>query len=433
MRKYQFYIISALLIAAIAGNTESVLIEAEGNNFFSDNYLSGFLNRKRHRDIESVIQKILYLYNNTGYPFCRVEPEVVRETSESTKIILHIHEGAHVTITDYLYSSTGRTSDRILKKFAGGKTNSPFSLRIVNNIKNKLLRTGIFEKIVENIVQQEDRYYLRVDIQERKSDFISLLGSYGEDNLNIFASIFTRNLLGTLRGLQFDYEQEKTFSLFYHDPISIIPITIDGKFSLLTEDSARLTEFGGRILVPVNRFIDIGISSGYESASNKIDTNANYRSNSAGLTAILHYQDPLISLESNADFDYLFRTIDRRRFLYNGSIDIKRLLIAFHYRFVWTDSFNYFDYYRIGGAHNLRGYREDEFFARKARWFTIEYHRLPVFPMIDIGYVNDDFLFSYGFGIKAQNRLADATLIVAWPRAKNWREGKIHLLLITGF
>src|SRR4030042_4650383 len=118
MKKYKFYIISALLIATIAGYSEPVLIEAEGNNFFSDNYLSGFLNRKRHQDIESVIQKILYLYNNTGYPFCRVEPEIVRETSTPTKIILHIREVPHLELTVYLYRITAPTSDRILKKFA---------------------------------------------------------------------------------------------------------------------------------------------------------------------------------------------------------------------------------------------------------------------------------------------------------------------------
>ncbi len=435
MKSCQFYIIFASLIAMIASHADPVVIETSGNIFFSDQYLSGFLHRKRKLNIESVIDKIINLYNNAGYPFCRIEPEIIREINAPAKIILNINEGNQVVICDYLYNSTGRTSSRILKRFAGGRINIPFSLRRVNEIKNKLLRTDIFEKVVENIVHQDDRYYLRFDLQEKKSDYISLLGSYSEERLSVFASIWTRNLLGTLRSLQFDYEYDRTFSLLYHDPVTIIPIAIDAHFTLITEDSARLTEFGGQLLVPVNRFTDVGISSGYESANFMADSSANYRSNTAGCIAIVHFQDRLVTLESNAKFDYLFRTSDRMRFSYDGSIDFRRLMIAFHYRIAWTDSFNYFDYYRIGGAHDLRGYREDEFFAKKARWFTIEYHRLPVFPMIDIGYVNDDFCSAFGLGLKASNRMAEATLIIAWPWSNDWQwqQGKLHLLLMTGF
>ncbi len=433
MRKPRYHAVLIVLIAALSGHAGSLSVEITGNRVYSDDYLSGLLNRRGHQNIETVIRKIIYLYNNSGYPFCRIKPEIVHGIGLTTRVILHVNEGDFVMISDYLYRSGGRTSARALKRYVRGKTNTAFSLHTVNAIRDKLLDTGIFEKIVENIVRQDYRYYLQFSLQERRSDYMSLLGSYGEGDFNIFASVLTRNLLGTLRGLQFDYEHERTFSLVYHDPISLVPVTLDGKFLLLTEDSARLNEFGVRLSVPVNRFIDIGISSGHESASHETNPSANYRSNSAGLGAGLRYRDNPLAFQSKIGFDYLFRANDRRRFSYDGSVDIKHLMIAFHYRFVWTDSFNYFDYYRIGGAHNLRGYREDEFFARKARWFTIEYHRLPVFPMIDIGYVNDDFQFSYGFGINARGRNAAATLIIAWPWAKNWQQGKIHLLLATGF
>ena len=171
----QFIILLSLIVICF-GYREPVPIEVNGNLFFSNSYLSDFLNRKQSRNIVTAIQKILRLYNNAGYPFCRIIPEIVQEDSSLTRIILNINEGDRVTINDYVYVSTGRTLPGALKRFAGGKTDILFSLRTVDYMRQKFRETGIFESITDNIVRQDDRHYLRFDLVERQSDFISLLG-----------------------------------------------------------------------------------------------------------------------------------------------------------------------------------------------------------------------------------------------------------------
>jgi hypothetical protein len=104
-----------------------------------------------------------------------------------------------------------------------------------------------------------------------------------------------------------------------------------------------------------------------------------------------------------------------------------------NYHYVRTDSFLFVDYSRIGGADDLRGYLEDEFLARRAFWFNIEYHRLPVFPLLDIARIDGETLYSFGLGLEARSRFADASLILAWPGRGNWNDGKLHLLFSKGF
>ena len=104
---------------------------------------------------------------------------------------------------------------------------------------------------------------------------------------------------------------------------------------------------------------------------------------------------------------------------------------AYDHRF--TDIFDFFDYVRIGGARDLRGYLEDEFTVRKAFWVNLEYHRLFIFPLVDIARIDGDIVYSYGFGISAKSQIADASLMFAWPKRGAWSDGKIHLSLTREF
>lgn len=104
-----------------------------------------------------------------------------------------------------------------------------------------------------------------------------------------------------------------------------------------------------------------------------------------------------------------------------------------HYYFVETDSFEYFDYYRFGGAQVLRGYLEEEFYLRSAVWVNFEYKKLFIYPLFDIGWIQDEIKYSYGFGMTIASNALDAAIIFAWPKQSTWLDGKIHLQLQTEF
>jgi len=61
------------------------------------------------------------------------------------------------------------------------------------------------------------------------------------------------------------------------------------------------------------------------------------------------------------------------------------------------------------------------------------YKAIFIFPVFDIAFIDNAFLYSYGLGIHAASQLADASLVLAWPKGGSWQDGKIHLLFEKGF
>jgi hypothetical protein len=98
-----------------------------------------------------------------------------------------------------------------------------------------------------------------------------------------------------------------------------------------------------------------------------------------------------------------------------------------------SDSILFFDYFRLGGAKSLRGYFEEDIITSQITWVNLEYKRLFLFPLVDIGYNEGTILYSYGLGIDARSSFANASLIVAWPRDGSWRDGVLHLSFEKGF
>jgi len=109
------------------------------------------------------------------------------------------------------------------------------------------------------------------------------------------------------------------------------------------------------------------------------------------------------------------------------------LIIKPHYWWVKTNAFEYFDYFRLGGSKNIRGYLEDEFVVVNAAWLNTEYRKFFIYPILDIVYIEDNILYSYGFGLGAKTELANTSLIFAWPKNGDWRDGKLHLVIEKGF
>ncbi|MEO0205458.1 MAG: hypothetical protein ABIL22_02145 [candidate division WOR-3 bacterium] len=249
------------------------------------------------------------------------------------------------------------------------------------------------------------------------------------------------NIFGTLRQFQFSYEsnialqtQKRLFKINFTEPVILNPVTFHTELSLWAYDSARLAEFNGKFVAPLNNNISVMVSSGIENTNYLSDTGAYSSTHTLLGTGIqTEYVNNRITVENNVTFDYLFRQKKRIRVRYDGVIEYAKFFFKPHAMIVETDLFEYFDYVRLGGADDLRGYMEDEFLAKQAWWFNLEYKILPIYPIFDIAWLETDYTFSYGMGIDAQTKFANASIIFAWPKKGKWTDGKIHLLLTKGF
>lgn len=386
-------------------------------------------------EIEDLIMHIIKEYANAGFPFCRISPEIIHADSTTEKIILKIDEGKRVIIADYLFDIEGKSEIGPVKKVANFKTGSYFSSKEIERSKRNLMKTEVFEDVYDNIIYRDGSYFVLFSLQEKKTDYLTAYGSLAEDNWNFSISFFSQNILGSLRKLEFRYEHPKLFSLQFTEPILIYPAALNGIFSLWTYDSVRLIQFNGKFIAPLGQHFEVSLMSGIEAVSYFGDDSLarGHTNNILGVGFGMDYEKSNWSCAQDINFDYLFRQNDRWRIQYDGEIDVMKFVIKPHYYLAKTDSFEFFDYYRMGGAKNIRGYLEEEFIVSEAMWLNIEYKKFFVFPLIDIGLLQDNLKLSYGIGMEAKSDFANASLVIAWPKQGTWRDGKIHLIFERGF
>lgn len=429
-------IFSFILIVSMQESKNNLTVEIADNIFFSSQYLlKGNVVIKNKIDVENLIANIICKYADAGFPFCRIYPKTIYSSDTVEKVILNIEEGERVIISDYLFNIQGTSAVNAVKKVANPKKGSYFSSKEIERSKRDLLKTGAFEDISDNIICRDGNYYLVFSLKEKRSDYFTAFGSLAEDNYNFSISFYSLNLLGSLRRLQFCYEYQKLFSLQFTEPILIFPTAVNGNFSLWTYDSVRLIQFNAEITAPFGRYFKFSLMSGIESISYFGSDSAakGHTDNIIGTGFSLDREALNWYCRQNITFEYLFRQYDRWRIQYDSEFDINKFIIKPHYYVAKTDSFEYFDYFRIGGVKNLRGYLEEEFIVPDAMWLNIEYKKFFIFPLFDIALLQNNIKFSYGLGIEAKSEFADASLLFAWPKQGTWQDGKIHLTLETGF
>ncbi|MGB9721873.1 MAG: hypothetical protein ACPL28_10385 [bacterium] len=435
--------ISILTIANITSNSKSdIVIETVGNTFFSSNFLiTKYKSIKRHRDLEKFIKAILDTYGDAGFPFCSIRPEFIDVDSTTTKLILNISEGERIIIKDYLLKTDGKTDIAPLRRIAHIRKNQYFSLENLNQTKRAILKTNAFSSISESIVKNGDDYYLVFDLNEKSSDYLAVTGSFAEANNYFMIDLNSLNFFGTLRQFRFCYEanialqtSKRLFKINFIEPVILNPVTFHSELSLWTYDSARFTELNGRFVAPLNNNISMVLSSGIEMTNYLSDT-GNYSNTHTllGTGVQTEYEMNNITLENSITLDYLFRKEKRWRIRYDGVIEFAKFFVKPHCLIVETEKFQYFDYIRLGGADNLRGYMEDEFLVKKAWWLNLEYKILPIYPILDIAWLDRDYTYSYGAGIDAQTNFANVSIAFAWPEKGKWTDGKIHFLFKKGF
>uniref|UniRef100_A0A7V3RIX7 POTRA domain-containing protein n=1 Tax=candidate division WOR-3 bacterium TaxID=2052148 RepID=A0A7V3RIX7_UNCW3 len=429
-------ILNLIIILDINNFVEIKKVEIYGNSFFSEGYLlRDYKPFKNFYDIEKFIKKILFYYNNAGFPFCKVYPEF-RELDKGKELMLKIDEGERVIIKDYLFRTDGKTNIQSLRRIARVKKNRFFSLNNLNITKNEILKTNTFIEVKENILKEKENYYLYFEIKEKSSDYLLGGGSFSQKNSQLSFEFSSLNVLGTLRRLQVCYEmgisesKKKNVVVNFLEPVLLNPVTFNTQFQILSYDSAHLSKFYINFNAPVNNHLNVMLLSGFE-LTNYLSVYGIYSNTrtilGTGLDFYLSTGDYEIS--NSIKSDYLIRDAERVRIFFDGTVRWGHLFIKPHYRRVITDSFEYFDYIRIGGAGSLRGYMEEEFILKQTLWFNLEYKRLPIYPLVDIGWIKDECIYSYGFGIDARTSSLNSSIAFAIPKNGKWYDAKIHILL----
>jgi outer membrane protein assembly factor BamA len=405
-----------------------------GNLFFSSSYLiRGTPPLRDERDIEKLIDRILDQYAEAGFPFCRVRPKYIGPPDTLGTLRLAVEEGLRVPIADYLFRIRGKTDPRSLKKWIRTRTGRFFSQRELDRVKSRLGDSGLYQDVQDRIVRREDDYYIQFDLVENPTDLLSAGGSLARSDAFFFGELDSRNLLGTIRSLYAQYEYRKLFRIAYVDPVLIAPDELKLDLTLVTSDTGRLVGIAGQLTAPVGEAYRISIMSGREMVTYSDPNRHGYQNNLVGMGVNFRPRFDFLSTEHHGGVEYLFRSPGRFRVKYDGRIEIMHISVQPHYWWTRTDQFEYYDYFRVGGAKTVRGYLEEEIAAHSIFWSNAAYKKYFLFPLFDLAYADGIFYYAYGLGLDARTSLGQASLALAWPKGGEWPDGKIHFIWEKSF
>jgi outer membrane protein assembly factor BamA len=470
------------VIASVTVAPESVPVHTEVSSrtdYIVGDYFSTRL-------VETWIRETLTAMEDRGYPLSAIVLDSLSvDTTEPSGVQLHLslHHVEKVTLHTIRIEGNKETRDRIIMRQAGVFPGDEFSRSRIDNIRPRLLRTGLFRSVAEpNVFMDRQGGSLLISVEEsRFNSFDGVIGYIPEPDgggyLTGLAHITMRNIFGTMRRFEARWQRESrlTQDMFfrYREPyVAGLPLSTSIGFRQRQQDTTfvriqtRLTADA-----EIFRTITVGFSYEYERVipSETITSSPvrNSRSHLLGFEVAYDSRDDAVVPRNGLWYSTEYQTGTVRRVTGSGNVDdtLHRFLIDFmmyfpvsinHVLFIGLHGresrlaqFQESDLFRLGGTRSLRGYREGQFIGSRTGWTNAEYRfmagrRSYVFGFFDTGYYlypspdegspgNDQFLFGYGGGLQVETAIGLISLGFGFGKGDTFSTGKIHIGVINEF
>ncbi|HKK02240.1 MAG TPA: outer membrane protein assembly factor BamA [Desulfuromonadales bacterium] len=195
-------------------------ISIEGNKKFKDAILLRQFKRSRggwlrSKVIDDGVKAIEKIYQNTGYLYAQVQPEVVEADKYVANVIIHVDEGDQYKVGRIEFKGNTRTKDKVLRRSSSVQEGYVLNL---GALKNSLRRIGQldFFKIDESDPVDFDfnnqKKTVDLTIKGREGDRTELLVGGGWSQVDGFFgqfSVKTRNFMGRGETLAADLQTGK--------------------------------------------------------------------------------------------------------------------------------------------------------------------------------------------------------------------------------
>jgi outer membrane protein insertion porin family len=437
--------------------------------------------------IEILMTEMLKTFEEEGRPFAVIQLDSLAvEVSERvptvnlTMIVTGLDE---VTLHTVRVEGNNETRDRLIFRKAGVFPGDRYSRERIDEIRPRLMRTGLFRSVAEpevRIDREGGLLLLRVE-EARFNSFDGIIGyvptTGGEGYFTGLAHVTMRNLFGTMRRLEarWQRETELTQELFfsYREPyVAGLPMNAAISFRQRQQDTTFVQSRTKFIAdTEVLRQFTVGLSYEYESVipSAEVAVQAVDRSSlnlfgidvrydsrddryapTGGMMYFTEYQTGRLRREtaSGADGENLQRVIIDAE-IYTPITRRHILKVGVHGREVRLGEFQVSDLFRFGGTRSLRGYGEGQFAGSRIAWSNIEYRfmqgrRTYLFGFFDSGYYympaldeerepRDSFEYGYGVGLHLETGIGLISVGFGFGRGDTFSTGKIHIGLVNEF
>ena len=475
-------------------------LQVEGNRFFDADRLLAEAGLKVHSAfssqlVERSIERMLSLYEDNGFPYCRISPgDFTMSEGGLVSFSFLVEEGPQVKITEVQLEGLRFTKKEVILREMGADVFGLFSQSRLDAGLERVGRLSFVQGIEDvRLLAGDDpgQGILRIQVKERRNNTIEGVLGYapgvGERKGNLFGSLDLSfdNLFGTGRMMRWRWSRKDPYSshlLFsYREPwVFGLPPTAELNLEQVDYDSTylKLSAAAG-VTFNAARKLAWGLGLGWEQvvpgpagegqipgsrkytagASLKLDL-ADRRDNpregvqyesQVTLAHKSNYQTALFSPE-RASISSMALHLDLDHFL--PVLKSQILFAGFHLRELFTDEqpVPVSDLFELGGAGSVRGYREGEFLGTSVAWANLEYRLLlesdsRLYLFVDYGQFGrmahaggtqslrqiSGNRLGYGLGLRVDSKAGLLGVDYGLGQDDSITQGKIHLRLTNRF
>ncbi|RKY70824.1 MAG: hypothetical protein DRP97_03075 [Candidatus Latescibacterota bacterium] len=437
--------------------------------------------------IQMGMDRVLGYYEERGYPFAAVALSHVALEGDRARLGFEIEEGPRVTIGALEVRGNAITKPEVILRELRIRTGEQYDQRRIDRGMRHLVRLRFLERVHPPELRYDpdkETVALIVAVKEAQAHRANAVVGYvpgvgtTEGFFTGLVDVSLGNLAGTGRKVQARWErrdpQASEIFLAYEEPWAFgFPVDAGGTFGQKQRTSYTETAASCFLDFPITERFTGRLSLGWEQAipdsagSWMMPRSASWV---GGLT--LRYdgtdgwENPTrgIRLSGSADVGLTKNSatehfvpsetgVDRRRYglnveyfrslrrrqvffigLHGAAVDSPERVLPLSEK-LW-----------LGGAHSLRGYREEQFGGIRIGWTNVEYRLLlgpesRVFLFLDGGYCFDrrmgaeeegateveTFRIGYGFGVRVRSRMGIIGMDYGLGRGDGWMEGKVHV------
>jgi outer membrane protein insertion porin family len=432
----------------------------------------------RTRAVEEDIEALLSAYGEAGRPFAAIRPEsAALDPDRRLDLTLAVDEGIETRLGAIVVSGNTTTKDRVIARETGIAPGDVVAASRLARVRPRLERLGLFASVSEPVMAVDPATGLAtvgIEVVERPANSVLGVLGYapteeGDGEVTGRVEVELSNIAGTGRRASVNWvrarPRETRIGFSYWEPWLLgAPIDVgiqgvqtvnDTVYTTTEGDFLVSARMGERVRVTWSIGAERYVPGGpFEPTTTSVRTSVGAEYDGTDVPG-----NPGAGIATRATIEYAAKEAagdgeDARsgtaRLFAGKYVRLRpRHVVALEARLAGIasteDDVPFHELLTLGGASDLRGYREEQFRGTRTAVATLEYRyilgrRSRAVAFLDVGYFyrgGANFAkgtkLGYGIGLRGETRLGTISLDYGLGEGDGPLDGKLHVGLIRGF
>ena len=442
--------------------TRVASVEVRGNLIFDPSEAFGLARGMvlLESDLEQRLDHLLRFYEDRGYPFCALRPDV-RFDGDSAWVQVVVSPGPLVHVDAVRFEGNETTREDVLLRHISFVAGEVYDQRRVDAFVRQLQNLPFIDRVyTPELVSTGDEMALVIDLEESRHTRVEgVLGMGSGQGLTGEVALDVLNFSGGGREGYALWSRQgvglSNLRVSYREPYILSgPLSGWGAVEMIARPGYVTHKFGGGA--------DVSVGEGVRFFGGV--AHRRVLPDSAGLG--FYEAERMWSLESGVRFDRRGHAMGGWKAEIRGEIGevsdgirrvqwgvdgqmflpvVRRFVVVGRARAFWVGQEGDVPQSAgiwLGGAQSLRGYREEMFWGTNAGWVNVEWRWLigpkaRLFAFVDAGRIAGAGMrywpVSYGIGLLANGRMGAVGIDYGLPRGESLGQGMVHVRMISAF